>query len=501
METTPFSPLFPFMSCAPPEPRPAWEHAWELPRLAWERRSKAKVTKPWQNSLYTSPYNEFCREQRPLLPAGIKNSDRERAMGHMWKELTQAERAAYKQGLTKLKNGGRGGLRAWTRDHEIGAPAQPGPVAATSLHCQPWAPVTATAIFPSTAVPVVAATVAAVRAETAAETATQTYTEAMEEAPELEAVVQRGAYQAFVTHGGQPSKNCFVRAQSTSRKAVLERLERQSSLEQLEATIPVEERATFFGGAHAVGMGWDPLLAHSMSLFLPRQGAISQQQRWVEAKTLTLAQKAKQLAEHHGPQPDQPREAGPKRLGRRCAVGEFNPAILERLESGLGHPRPAETTTVEGVTFRAQHGPPSAPPPEVPAQAAAPPPPDPQKGRVRAAYERKAACLYNNQAHQAAFTLLQHTSSNPVGFRRMEPPAHAASLLPRPAVVSAVPVAPQGGGGGGGGGTSKADPIDLETEEHGEGGHSDGELDGILQEQLCRLRSSWSHESSWHCSR
>ena len=328
---------------------------------------------------------------------------------------------------------------------------------------------------------------------------------AMEEAPELEAVVQRGAYQAeeapeleavvsryqaVVTHGGQPSKNCFVLAQSTSRKAVLERLERQSGLEQLEATIPVEERATFFGGAHAVGMGWDPLRAH----FLPRQGAIAQQQRWVEAKTLTLAQKAKQLAEgqHHGPQPDQPREAGSKRLGR-SAVGEFHPALPERLEG-------AETTTVEGVTFRAQHGPPrGAPPPEVPAQAA-PPPPE-QNGRVRAAYERKAAYLYNNEAHQAAFTLLQHASSNPARFRRMEPPAHAGSVPPRPAVVSAVPVAPQGGGEGGGGGTSKADPIDLETEEHGDGGHSDGELDRILQEQLARLRSSWSHESYWHCSK
>ena len=34
-----------------------------------------------------------------------------------------------------------------------------------------------------------------------------------------------------------------------------------------------------------------------------------------------------------------------------------------------------------------------------------------------------------------------------------------------------------------------------------EGGYSEGELDRILQEQLARLRSSWSHESSWHCSR
>ena len=42
-------------------------------------------------------------------------------------------------------------------------------------------------------------------------------------------------------------------------------------------------------------------------------------------------------------------------------------------------------------------------------------------------------------------------------------------------------VAPQGGGGGGGGA----------SESELEGGHSEGELDRILQEQLARLRSSW----------
>tara|TARA_B100000795_G_scaffold41597_1_gene27280 strand:+ start:194 stop:661 length:468 start_codon:yes stop_codon:yes gene_type:complete len=75
---------------------------------------------------------------------------------------------------------------------------------------------------------------------------------------------------------------------------------------------------------------------------------------------------------------------------------------------------------------------------------------------------------------------------------------------------------------------SEGDPIELETGEGGEGGEGDekgegrhaevftshfeglygltpmcseGELDRILQEQLARLRSSWSNASSWHCSR
>ena len=67
-------------------------------------------------------------------------------------------------------------------------------------------------------------------------------------------------------------------------------------------------------------------------------------------------------------------------------------------------------------------------------------------------------------------------------------------------------VAPQGGGGGrrgggGGGGGASQGPIDLEAGEQGEGGHSEGELDRMVQEQLARIRGSWSHASAWHCSR
>ena len=180
-------------------------------------------------------------------------------------------------------------------------------------------------------------------------------------------------------------------------------------------------------------------------------------------------------ADHHGPQPSQKRS---DRLG--CRVGEFNPALLEKLES-RAEPRdpvsqppvqwsrvPIETTA-DGITFLAQHGATrrGASPLERPAEAA-PPPPD----RVRAAYERKA---YQEAQQGPRATSL---------CRRMEPPA---------------PLVPQGEGGGGGG-PPEADPIKLETEEQGEGGlHSEGELDGILQEQLARLRSSWSRESSWHC--
>ena len=62
---------------------------------------------------YNSPYRAFCREQRPLLPSGMKNSDREKALGQTWRELTNAGRATYHRGLKQEPSFGRGGLRVW----------------------------------------------------------------------------------------------------------------------------------------------------------------------------------------------------------------------------------------------------------------------------------------------------------------------------------------------------------------------------------------------------
>ena len=155
---------------------------------------------PAQKPAYTSPYHVFCREQRPLLPAGLKNAGREKAMGQMWKELTQAERAAYQQGLTQLASSGRGGLRAWALALPTKLPAPPSAaVSATFLAgCE---------VAQSIAIPVRAS------------------------------VAQLGGtYQTFVTQGGF-RKPPMVLAQSTSSKAVLERL---------DATLPVKERATFW---------------------------------------------------------------------------------------------------------------------------------------------------------------------------------------------------------------------------------------------------------------
>ena len=70
--------------------------------------------------------------------------------------------------------------------------------------------------------------------------------------------------------------------------------------------------------------------------------------------------------------------------------------------------------------------------------------------------------------------------------------APLASVPPLPAVEQAVAQQTEEGDVGGG----EASEGELEGGRHAEGGYSDGELDGILQEQLARLRSSWSHQCS-----
>ena len=47
---------------------------------------------------YTSPYHAFCKDERPLLPPGLRNAQRETLLGQKWKALSAAERAKYKVG-------------------------------------------------------------------------------------------------------------------------------------------------------------------------------------------------------------------------------------------------------------------------------------------------------------------------------------------------------------------------------------------------------------------
>ena len=40
------------------------------------------------------PYDQFCRAHRPMLPTSLRNAERERILGQLWRALSEAERAA-----------------------------------------------------------------------------------------------------------------------------------------------------------------------------------------------------------------------------------------------------------------------------------------------------------------------------------------------------------------------------------------------------------------------
>ena len=53
---------------------------------------------PAKKPQYKTPYSEFYQEQRPFLPAGLRNAAREKLIGQRWKALSEAEKAPYKIG-------------------------------------------------------------------------------------------------------------------------------------------------------------------------------------------------------------------------------------------------------------------------------------------------------------------------------------------------------------------------------------------------------------------
>ena len=49
-----------------------------------------------------TPYNSFCVERRPLLPAGLSSSERNVQLGKMWNALSQAEKDKYKGAVAPM---------------------------------------------------------------------------------------------------------------------------------------------------------------------------------------------------------------------------------------------------------------------------------------------------------------------------------------------------------------------------------------------------------------
>lgn len=63
---------------------------------------------------WTSPYHRFCQANRPLLPTHLKNADREKLLGTLWKSLSNEGRAVFTAGLRAPARSGQRGNPAWT---------------------------------------------------------------------------------------------------------------------------------------------------------------------------------------------------------------------------------------------------------------------------------------------------------------------------------------------------------------------------------------------------
>ena len=85
---------------------PRYSSPLAVSRSMWDGVGVVKI-------VFTSPYHRFCQATRPTLPTSLKNSERERLLGEMWKSLSKDGREAFKSGLVQQLNTGRGGIRAW----------------------------------------------------------------------------------------------------------------------------------------------------------------------------------------------------------------------------------------------------------------------------------------------------------------------------------------------------------------------------------------------------
>ena len=80
------------------------------PRRPHLRLSFANMAK----RAFASPFHDFCQEQRPLLPADLKGSEKEQLLGQRWQALSPAAKAKRKV-LIPVFTCGRG-------EHALGYP-------------------------------------------------------------------------------------------------------------------------------------------------------------------------------------------------------------------------------------------------------------------------------------------------------------------------------------------------------------------------------------------
>ena len=85
----------------------------------------ASMSPPAKKRAFTSPFHEFCQELRPLLPASLRNSEREKLLGMAWKGLSATERRKFEATPMPTLNSGAG--EGWHEGYRIALAHFPAP--------------------------------------------------------------------------------------------------------------------------------------------------------------------------------------------------------------------------------------------------------------------------------------------------------------------------------------------------------------------------------------
>ena len=144
--------------CCPPSAAPPTS-VLSSKRPASTGLASASPAKRSKKRAFTSPFHEFCQELRPLLPASLRNSEREKLLGMAWKGLSATERRKFEATPMPTLNSGAGegwheGYRvAWAHvsapQLQLAAPPAPQQLQLTSaVMLPPPAPTAAPVLLP-----------------------------------------------------------------------------------------------------------------------------------------------------------------------------------------------------------------------------------------------------------------------------------------------------------------------------------------------------------------
>ena len=110
--------------CCPPSAAPLTS-VLSSKRPASTGLASASPAKRSKKAAFTSPFHEFCQELRPLLPASLRNSEREKLLGMAWKGLSATERRKFEATPMPTLNSGEG--EGWHEGYRVAWAHVPAP--------------------------------------------------------------------------------------------------------------------------------------------------------------------------------------------------------------------------------------------------------------------------------------------------------------------------------------------------------------------------------------